>query len=203
MGEPEKEILQYSVLDDHSNVSFIVSKTLCERFNLQGPSTKLLLTTMQQQNVRVKTKKISGLEILDYHRECVVKIPVAFSRELVSAKRSHIPKPEVAREWQHLKLITDKWTPYHPDAGISILIGNNCPRAIRPREIAAGEDDEPYAQRTILGSGVFGRVCKSSDVENTDKDQCVIELQLQKFVASLHSPRRLKRLLAHRKFSVC
>ena len=96
--------MQYAVLDDHSNVSFIVSKTLCERFNLQGPSTELLLTTMQQQNVRVKTKNISGLEILDYHRECVVKIPVAFTRELVSAKRSHIPKPEVAREWQHLKL---------------------------------------------------------------------------------------------------
>ena len=42
------------------------------------------------------------------------------------------------------------------------------PRAIRPREIVAGEDDEPYAQRTILGWGV----CKSSDVENTDKDVC-------------------------------
>ena len=171
VGEPEKEILQYAVLDDHSNVSF-VSETLCERFNLQGPSNELLLTTMQQQNARVKTKKISGLEILDYHRECVVKMPVAFTRELVSANRSQIPKPEVAREWQHLKPIADKLTPYHPDAEISILIGNNCPRAIRPREIVAGEDDEPYAQRTILGWGVIGRVCKSSDVENTDVGVC-------------------------------
>ena len=62
VGEPEKEVLQYAVLDDHSNVSF-VSKTLYERFNLQGQSTELLLTTMQQQNARDKTKKISGLEI--------------------------------------------------------------------------------------------------------------------------------------------
>ena len=31
---------------------------------------------------------------------------------------------------------------------------------------------------------------------------CVIELQFQKFLASLHLPRRLKRLLDQRKFSV-
>ena len=101
-----------------------------------------------------------------------MKMPVAFTRELVSANRSQIPKPEVAREWQHLKPIADKLTPYHPDAEISILIGNNCPRAIRPREIVAGEDDEPYAQRTILGWGVIGRVCKSSDVESRAKGVC-------------------------------
>ena len=168
VGEPEKEVLQYAVLDDHSNVSF-VSQTLCERFNLQGPATELLLTTMQQQNARVETRKISGLEVLDYHRECVVKMPAAFTRELVSANRSQIPKPEVAREWQHLKPIADKLTPYHPDAEIFILIGNNCPKAIRPREIVASEDDEQYAQRTVLGWGVIGRVCKSRDEEARQK----------------------------------
>ncbi|XP_068748845.1 uncharacterized protein [Montipora capricornis] len=81
VGQPEKEILQYAVLDDHSNVSF-VSQTLCERFHLEGPSTELLLTTMQEQNARLKTSKISGLEVLNYRRECVVKMPLAFSREL-------------------------------------------------------------------------------------------------------------------------
>ena len=145
-----KKSLQYAVLDDHSNVS-LVSQTLCERFHLDGPSTELLLTTMQEQNARVKTSKISGLEVRDYRRECVVKMPVAFSREVVSANRSQIPKPEVAREWEHLKSVADRLTPYHPDAEISILIGNNCPKAIRPREIVAGNDDEPYALRTALG----------------------------------------------------
>ena len=171
VGEPEKEILQYAVLDDHSNFSF-VSETLCERFNLQGPATELLLTTMQQQNAHVETRKIFGLEVLDYHREYVVKMPVAFTRELVSANRSQIPKPEVAREWQHLKPIADKLTPYLPNAEISILIGNNCPKAIRPREIVAGEDEEPYAQKTILGWGVIGRVCKSRDKEGGKKGVC-------------------------------
>ena len=85
MGQSEKEILQYEVLDDHSNGTFVS----CEWFHLEGPSTELLLTTMQEQNARVKTSKISRLEVLDYRRECVVKMPVAFSREVVSANRSH------------------------------------------------------------------------------------------------------------------
>ena len=112
-----------------------MSQTLCEQLHLEGPSTKLLLTTMQEQNVKVKTSNISGLEVLDYRRVCVVKMPVASSREVVSANRSQIPKPEVAREREHLKSIADRITPYHPDAEISILIGNNCPKAIQPREI--------------------------------------------------------------------
>ena len=48
-----------------------------------------------------------------------------------------------------MKPIADKLTQYPPDAEISTLIGNNWPRAIRPRKIVAGEDDEPY---TWLGS---------------------------------------------------
>ena len=63
VSQSEKEILQYAVLEDHSNVSS-VSQTLSKRFNLEGPSTELLLTTMQEQNARMKISKISGLEVL-------------------------------------------------------------------------------------------------------------------------------------------
>ena len=68
VGQSEKEILQYAVLDDHSNVSF-VSQTLSKRFNLEGPSTELLLTAMQEQNARVKISKLPGLEVLDYRSQ--------------------------------------------------------------------------------------------------------------------------------------
>ena len=51
--------------------------------------------------------------------------------------------------------------PYDPDIEISLLIGNNCTRVIRPREVIAGGEDEPYVQRSLLGWRVTGRVCKS------------------------------------------
>ena len=59
-----------------------------------------------------------------------------------------------------------------PDTEISILIGNNCLRAIRPREIIARDDDGPYAQRTVLGWGVIGKVCKSCDNEDGNMGVC-------------------------------
>ena len=134
--------------------------------------------------------------------ECVVKMPAAFTRELVIANRSQIPKAEVAREWQHLKPIADNCTPYHPDAEISILIGNNCPRAIQRREIITGEDDERYAQRTVLDWGVIGRVCKSRDKEDGDRGVCN-----RVAVSEVHSrfafSTKAKDRLLTRRFSVC
>ena len=57
--------------------------------------------------------------------------------------------------------------------------------------------------RTLRGLYLVGELLEESASQVMLKTQtrvCVTELQLQKFVASLHSPRRPKRLLAQRKF---
>ena len=159
-GESSNEILQYAVLDDQSNVGF-VSKSLCDKLNLQGQPTELLLTTVHERNAKVQSNRVCGLEILDFHQEHVVKLPVAFTHENIPANRSQIPKPEILQQWKHLSPIADQLMPYDLDIEISLLIGNNCTRVIRPREVIAGGEDEPYAQRSLLGWGVIGRVCKS------------------------------------------
>ena len=67
VSQPSKEVLQYAVLDDQSNVSF-VSQSLCEKLNLEGPPTDLLLTTVQERNVHVPSNRICGVEVLDFRR---------------------------------------------------------------------------------------------------------------------------------------
>ena len=90
--ESSNEILQYAVPDDHSNIG-VVSKCLCDKLNLQGQLTELLLTTVHECNAKVKSSRICGLEILDFHRYHVVKLPAAFTCETIPANRSQIPKP--------------------------------------------------------------------------------------------------------------
>ena len=51
--------------------------------------------------------------------------------------------------------------PFHDSADVAILIGNNFSSAIRPREVIAGNNDEPYAQKSILGWGIVGVVGSS------------------------------------------
>ena len=157
---PANEILQYAVLHDQSNVGF-VSKCLRNKINLQGQPAEILLTIVHQCNAKVQSNRVCGLEILDFHREHVVKLPVAFTRENLPVNRSQIPKPEVIRQWKHLSPSADQLMPYDPDIEISLLIGNNCTRVIRPSEVIAGGEDETYAQRSLFGWGVIGRVYKS------------------------------------------
>ena len=170
-GDPSRESLEYAVLDDQSNVGF-VSQSLCDRLNLHGPETQLLLTTMQEKNVLIESNRILGLEVLDFKKQNVIKLPMAFTREVVPANRSQIPKPEVVREWHHLKPVADKLMPYDPAIEISLLIGNNCPRVVRPREIVAGGEDDPYGQRSLLGWGVIGKVCQSPIAEDCVEGVC-------------------------------
>lgn len=48
--------------------------------------------------------------------------------------------------------------PYNDNLDVGLLLGINCARAIKPREIIPGSDDDPYAKRTALGWGVIGMV---------------------------------------------
>ena len=42
------------------------------------------------------------------------------------------------------------------DIGVGLLIGLNCPSALRPREIVYGEESDPYAVRSLLGWFING-----------------------------------------------
>ena len=51
--------------------------------------------------------------------------------------------------------------PYRDDIEVGLLIGTNCPKAIKPREVIPGADHDPYGIKTDLGWGIIGRVCKT------------------------------------------
>ena len=56
---------------------------------------------------------------------------------------------------------------YQENAEIGLLIGSNCPKAIKPQEVIPGNERDPYAIRTLLGWGIIGPVSKldKDDVE--------------------------------------
>ena len=62
-----------------------------------------------------------------------------------------------------MKSIADKIFPFQSNAQVALLIGNNVPRVMRPREIVSGGEDEPYAQKSVLGWEIIGTVCRPSE----------------------------------------
>nr|XP_054759571.1 uncharacterized protein LOC129265622 [Lytechinus pictus] len=158
---PSKECLVYAVLDDQSNVSFM-SEKLRDKLGVKGASTNLQLTTMHGSS-NIESKKIKGLEIQDYNKEHVIQLPVAFARQEIPASRSQIPKKEVVNHWPHLRQVADEMIPYDRNIDVSLFIGNDYPRAIRPRQVITGGEDDPYAQKSLLGWGIIGKVCLTSE----------------------------------------
>ena len=124
-----------------------------DHLGVSRPETSLLLSTMHATDEPIKSRKIEGLVIQDFHRQVTLQLPKALSREIIPAKREQIPRPESALQWPHLKKIVNQIAPYQSDIDIGILIGSDCPRAIMPREVIPGGDESPYALRSDLGWG--------------------------------------------------
>ena len=53
--------------------------------------------------------------------------------------------------------------PYRGDLEVGLLIRTNCPKAIKPRQVIPGADNNPHGIKTDLGWGIVGRVYKSPD----------------------------------------
>ena len=155
-----KQIMTYALIDCQSNATFVTEK-LREELGIEGVKSHLLLSTLHEENEVVESHKVKGLIVMDMKHQNSIPLPQAFTRQTIPFKSSQIPKPEVAMCWEHLKPIASELMPYRKDLEVGLLIGTNCPRAIKPREIIPGSDNDPYGVRTDLGWGIIGRVCLS------------------------------------------
>ncbi|KAK3748955.1 hypothetical protein QZH41_006841 [Actinostola sp. cb2023] len=141
-------------VNEQSDACFIRDSTL-NKLGVNGPEVSIKLATVLGQET-IQSKKITGLTVRGVREEKDIPMPRVYTREVIPARRSQIPRPETALKWPHLKRITNDLMPYRGDVEIGLLIGLNCTRAIKPHEIIPGKDDEPYAKRTALGWGIIG-----------------------------------------------
>lgn len=164
-SNPDNKIMVYALLDDQSDACFVRSSAL-EKLDVNGPEVHLKLSTVLAEE-DIISQKITGLVARGVNESTDIRLPQTYTRDIIPAKRSQIPRPETARKWPHLKRIADNIMPYEENVDVALLLGINCARAIKPREIIPGNDDDPYAKRTALGWGVIGMVapdtCESDE----------------------------------------
>jgi len=164
---PQREILVFALLDDASDTTFIKSQTLRD-LGLCGPEIKLNLHTMLGKE-EITVERMNDLVVKRVDKRVEVELPKTYSRTRIPHRKNQIPTPDVASKWPHLEKIVDKLYPYQSNTDVALLIGCNCPRAIKPREVILGKGDDPYAVRTLLGWGIIGPVTPYQ--ESQDKDE--------------------------------
>ena len=158
-ANPEKQIKVYALLDDASDTTFVTTQVQ-EKLGIEGVQTSLNLSTMLGREV-LEVERIDGLMVQGLDGRVQVELPKAYARESIPSRRDQIPTPEVADKWPRLQKIRDKIPPYEKDAEIGLLIGCNCPKAIKPKEVIHGARENPYAVRTLLGWSIVGPVATS------------------------------------------
>ena len=164
---PDSKFMVYALLDDQSDACFI-KQTALDKLGIEGPEVNLKLSTVLAEE-EITSQKINGLVVHGVSENTEISLPRTYSRDIIPAKRSQIPRPETARKWLHLKRIADYLMPYNNNLDVSLLLGINCARAIKPREIIPGNDDDPYAKRTALGWGIIGMTATDA----AGNDDCV------------------------------
>ena len=151
---PSVSVNVYALLDNASDSTFIKTSILRD-LSISGPEGLLQLNTMHGR-AEIPVQRIDGLVVKKVSDEVTVEQPKAYSREAIPSRRNQIPMPETASKWPHLVRIMDAIPPYRSDLDVTLLIGCNCPRALKPHEVILGNEDDPYAVRTLLGWGIVG-----------------------------------------------
>ena len=158
---PNNKICVYALLDDVRGATFIREDSL-RRLGVEGSETKLLLTTMHGTQ-EGDTKAVDGLMACHFQEnKAIVPLPITYVRQRIPADRDEIPLREELQGWSHLQMIRKHVPPYMEDVEIGLLIGLDCPSAERPRDIVCGNENEPYAVRSLLGWHVNGPVNQRS-----------------------------------------
>ena len=151
---PYREKLVYALLDTQSDTAFIDQEVSCE-LQINRSPVKLKLTTMMGENAVINSERISGLRVRGYNSATHILLPPAYTKDHIPVNREHIPTCETAKRWSHLSPIADE-VPSLLNCEIGLLIGYNCPKALAPKKVILGEDDEPYAVQTELGWSIVG-----------------------------------------------
>ena len=149
-NNPNNRICVYALLDNASGGTFIKEDSL-RRLGMEGIESKLLLTTMHGTQ-EVETKAVDGLMASHFEKNDVsLALPRTYVRQQIPADRDEIPRPERVQGWPHLQQVSKHIPTYMDSVEVGLLIGLNCPGSVRPKDVICGNENDPYAVRSLLG----------------------------------------------------
>lgn len=158
---PGMEKLVYALLDTQSDTVFI-DQEVALSLQVKAHPVRLKLTTMIGKDTLTDSERVSGLRVRGYNSATLIELPPCYTKNNIPVNRTHIPTCETARRWNHLTAIAEE-IPALLECEVGLLIGYNCSRALAPRQVISGQNDEPYAVRTDLGWSIVGSSSPYSD----------------------------------------
>ena len=154
-NNPDKALKVYGMLDNCSQGSFI-SQDMLHMFDVKGINTRISIKTLTSTTSE-DACLVDGFVVSDFAGKYMIHLPKLYTRRNLPISRDQIPTVNDVDKWEHLRPIKKEIAEADPDAPIALLIGVNCPAALRPLEVIAEKNSEPFAQKLLLGG-----VCRNS-----------------------------------------
>lgn len=107
---------------------------------------------------------------MDLNDDNFIELPTVFSTPNLPVSKDSIPRQEDVSNYPHVR---DNHIP-DTESDIGLLIGNDVPEALEPKEIRDSKGGGPYAVRTIFGwtaNGPLerkGSLCRTANVIRSD-----------------------------------
>ena len=148
-----QEILTYALVDTQSDNSYI-SEDLADRLSIPYKVTRMQMKTMNQVTT-TDCRKFENISLRGFDMSIEVNIESVFTTAHIPYSRNHIPSKVEVSKMPHLAAVAPHIPPIQ-DCEAGLLIGYNCPRALRPVEIVQGSPEDAFAVKTDLGWSVVG-----------------------------------------------
>ena len=164
-SNPNHVIKVYGMLDNCSQGTFI-KKDILKSLDSPKINTKVTIKTITGTTTE-DADIVNDLIVSSIDGSNQIDLPKVFSRENLPIDQDAIPTPERVRKWSHLQEIADEIPDLDCDVPIGLLIGVNCPAALRPLEVIKEENGGPFAQRTAFGWCIVGPLSSGQSTVNS------------------------------------
>jgi hypothetical protein len=136
----------YALLDSGSTTSFCTQK-LADDIGVQGKAENLVINTLEKRG-SVTTTSMVGLDVMDMDEQVLLEVPRVYTRKDLHISMHGIAEDADLEKWPHLQGVGVCRLKVHQ---VDLLLGQDVPLALTPKEIRNGGPGEPYAVRTVLG----------------------------------------------------
>ncbi len=178
----EHSIDTYALLDLGSTHTFC-TQSLLDELGVKGHEEKVAFSSFSEENTTWRSK-VATLEVEGRDCDQKITLPCVYSRPSLAISAENLITQKQLERWPHLQ---NYRVPEIKKSEVSLLIGQDCPRATRPLETVGEDLDEPYAMRTGLGWAINGPVKEKggrmhiSFVSEREKECCDLAQQMRKF----------------------
>ena len=165
-GGTSREV--FCLLDDQSNQS-LISSDLVDYLMIDAPIIDYKINTCAGNEEPRRGRLVKGLNIV-LRDGNIMALPPLLECDVIPQCEGEIPVPWLVEKHEHLRHIAHELPQVDESLGTHILFGRDCPEIVKVRNFLNGGAGSPWAQETILGWTVSGRLCPEVSTNSISVD---------------------------------